>query len=770
MIQPPRFTGWSLLPIGLVAFAGAVLGLATAWAGPLPPAHSEGELTAEALAKPVLIYNRPYTGAIYADYVPGPAEVEAGFAPAMARNEYEPMQVGLYVPAGKEALKNVTLEVECAVPCSIGRIYYIPANELAWESDTSVDQIKTNFPGYEFPVDTKLLVNKRSSMPMFVPPDPRIAQIQPGRSAAFWVTFHTSTDHITAGTHKGRFSVSADGKALETVPFVVKVYPFALPRPKVHYGIYYLPYMTPAAFQGREFMKLYLADMTAHGRNLLNLEVPLDQLAKEGYNKDSSSPVDPPILGPSKTTLLFLDNYLSSTDYEADGGYNALKLVDNQIRMGKEAGLVQHDHPAVTYNSAFNVQNKVGVLESMRAYGATRDWPHFMLYMRDEPGPQAFEEVNKHVAEWKRLGATGIAAMSNIGAFGVGSVHGAWIVMAGQITPELMREAGRLGADVWTYDHTQRATNIELGRFYAGLYTWSLGLKGNVPYRYFSGGYRWDFENTMHFRANWTLHKPLALHGYVVASPSGPVPGVGWEGQREGIDDVRYLQLLEARVNAAGGNNPAALMAGRWLDDLRIRSYTTELRSYHYNVWGADFMRPNSRISPEDYHTIRATAAALIAGLPSARGELNPEPATWLRMKAKPLEEDAFAKASIDECLKALKSGTIKQKRQAAAALATRKAEDVLPARDLLVSLLETPEVRIVALRALTAIGPDGAPAIPALSKLLAHKDAFVRTAATYTLTLIGTAAADALAVAAKDSDVGVARIAQTALDKLKKQ
>jgi hypothetical protein len=751
-----------------MAGAGIVFGLAAVYAGPLPPVHREQDLQAKDLARPVVIYNRPYTGAVYGDYVPDATEVSAGFAPAMARNEYEPMQVGLYVPTGKAALTNITLEVKCPVPCSIGRIYTIPASELSWEADTSEALIKTNFPYSTFPVDIKLLVNKRSSMPLFVPPDPRIAEIQPGRSAAFWVTFKTDAT-IPPGAQPGTLILRVDGKELETVPFVVDVYPFALPRPKVHYGIYYLPYMTAAAFQGREFMKLYLADMTAHGRNLLNLEVPLDALAKEGYNQDSSSPVDPPIVGPSKTTRLFLDNYLSSTDYMPDGGYNALRLVENQIRLGKEAGLVQRDHPALTYNSAFSVQNKSGVLESLRAYGASREWPHFMLYMNDEPGPAVFEEVNRHVGEWRRLGATGIAAMSNLGAFGVGGVHSAWIVMAGQITPEMRREAERLGADLWTYDHTQRATNFELGRFDAGLYTWSLGLKGNIPYRYFAGGYGWNVENTMHFDADWKLHSPLELHGYVVAGPQGPVPGVGWEGQREGVDDVRYLQLLEARVDAAGKYRPAAFKARRWLERLRARSYTTELRSYHYNVWGADFMRPNSRILPEDYHAIRAQAAALIAALPAAPGELNPEPDAWVRLKPKPVEADAFAKASVDECIKALARGTIAQQRQAAGALAIRKAEDILPAREVLISRLDTPEVRMVALRALAILGADAAPALPALRTLLAHDDAFVRTGATYVLTLIGKEAAEGLAIAAKDTDLSVVGLAREALDKLAK-
>lgn len=76
----------------ITAGAGIAASVATVCAGPLPPIHREQDLRAQDIAGPVVIYNRPYTGAIYADYVPAATEVAARLAPAMARNEYEPMQ------------------------------------------------------------------------------------------------------------------------------------------------------------------------------------------------------------------------------------------------------------------------------------------------------------------------------------------------------------------------------------------------------------------------------------------------------------------------------------------------------------------------------------------------------------------------------------------------------------------------------------------------------------------------------------------------------
>ena len=764
MKRPAQPTARSTVATGIVPIAAIALAVVSVGAGSLPPAHQEQDLSAKDLARRVVIHNRPYTGAIFADYVPSAEEVQAPFAPAMARNEYEPMQVGLYVPSGEETLKNVTLEVRCPLHCQVGHLYYMPAEELNGLADSDESLVQANFPNATWPCDPKRLVGQRASLPMYVLPVPRIAEIRPGHSAAFWMTFRTD-GKTAAGTHPGTFVVRAEGEVVATVPFEVEVYPFVLPRPKVHYGMYYMPYQTPAAFQGRDFQKQYLADLAAHGMNFMNLDVEIPLLAQKGYDLESSTPVGPPEHNAwgSVSTRLFLGNYLGPEDYQPDGGYNALKLIDTQIRMGREAGLIQRDHPAVTAQSGFNVPNKALALAKIRQYGAARDWPPLLLYMRDEPGPEVFAEVMEHVGEWKRLGAAGIAAMSGLAAFGVGSVHSAWTVLAGQISPELRREAEGLGAQLWTYDYNLRTTNIEANRFFAGLYTWSWGLQGNMPYAYMG-----EPHQQPHFDAQWKLSGPSIL-GYVIPSPAGPVPGVGWEGRREGVDDVRYLQLLEARLDAAREDDPTAREVRQWLACLRDRSRATEFQPYRFNAWGADYLDPHSGLAPGDYDAIRAAAAGFIMRLPPATGETNPEPPEGVHVSVKPLEGDAFAEATLSECLRALETGTISEQRQAASALTRREESEVLPALPLLIPLLDEPEVRLVALRALANLGPQAAPAIPALRPYLDSEDAFIRVGVTYTLTRIGPAAAAALARCVRDPDPSIAALARDALDHVEK-
>ena len=78
--------GFRSLTSAAAAFTAAVVMVsATLQAGPPPPVHREQDLPPAVLARPVVVYNRPYTGAIYGDYVPSAEEGKVPFAPAIPR-------------------------------------------------------------------------------------------------------------------------------------------------------------------------------------------------------------------------------------------------------------------------------------------------------------------------------------------------------------------------------------------------------------------------------------------------------------------------------------------------------------------------------------------------------------------------------------------------------------------------------------------------------------------------------------------------------------
>ena len=306
----------SVVLTGILAATLAILNAACSRAAPIPAVHSdipvvhsERALPAEVLAKPLVVYNRPYTEAIYADYVPCAREVTAPFEMAMARNEYEPVQIGIYVPSFAKPLHDIRLEIECDIPFQTGYIYYQPREELPGNITNMLRDTDKPWEG------------KRDDIPLYIIPRNTITMLEAGRSGAFWVTFKTDAT-VPSGRHLGTAKVIASRKIIWELPLAVTIYSFELPRPTATFGFYYNPPQTPAKFQGLGFQRMYLADMAAHGMNTMNITLPYTTLAQPVQKECDedlfmtphiSNPNDP-VLGPlgvdpSSTSPLYVSNY-----------------------------------------------------------------------------------------------------------------------------------------------------------------------------------------------------------------------------------------------------------------------------------------------------------------------------------------------------------------------------------------------------------------------------------------------------------------------------
>jgi HEAT repeat protein len=96
-------------------------------------------------------------------------------------------------------------------------------------------------------------------------------------------------------------------------------------------------------------------------------------------------------------------------------------------------------------------------------------------------------------------------------------------------------------------------------------------------------------------------------------------------------------------------------------------------------------------------------------------------------------EAAAYRDKSTDECIAALSANDMPQRRAAATVLRER-GEGAAPATAALTELLDDPDVRVLALRALEHIGPAAASAAPAVRPLLDHPDRFIQLGARLTL------------------------------------
>ena len=494
-----------------------------------------------------------------------------------------------------------------------------------------------------------------------------ISKVASGKSVNFWLTFHASRE-TPAGLHKGKIRIKADGRPATVLDLEVRVRPFVLNRPRIPIGIWYLQ----SRAQPEPLAKAVFRDMAEHGQ-----------------------------------TSVGLYDYMPLAEQKAASGEQG---VLRYLALAKPTGLAHPDIPWLwltggdwdyvedgkkfTATQESKTKDAVWLNDELRKKGL----PKLILYGGDEPR-YPWPELREMFLPWREIPIRVGTAMDSRGAYGHSDLHDVWIVHCNVLTPEMRDEAARMGAQVWMYSCMTIPSETLRQRYLAGIFTWSNKVLGS---------YLWQGPGL--YELFWWQE-----------AGKGPIPMVGWETRREGVDDYRYLQMLEDCV-AAKPDDTLAVEAAGWLEALRLRYNMNPLK-----------VEPGLPLALGEYDSIRSKAADYIERLGSVSEEdLNAAPVTTLRDEAKP-----FRRKSVRQCIKGLSHRDWRVRRSAAWAL-FEMGPAAAPATASLADLLDDPQVRIPALRALEAIGPDAYTAVPQVASLLAHPDAYVRIGATYALGAIG--------------------------------
>ena len=589
----------------------------------------------------------------------------------LARGEAESLAIGIH--ALGDGVKSLRLDVECDLEV---RVYRGIDSEVRKMFDEM-----PNTPGswiYGAYLDESNV----------------IASVGKGRSDIFWLTVLTKPD-TAPGLHQGKIRITSDyvDPAVKTVTELdleVKVRPFVLQRARAAYApFFYVEWgggnALPRFAQTDEWIRRLYLDMVEHSHNSVTFYG-----AWPGIDLEQIPP--PP------------NRYMSSF-----------------LPLGKEVGLFTPDVPVISFVTGLgpseseggtSTEHKNHAMDWLDAECRKQGWPELVSYGWDEPGYPCrgtrHAEFRKYHEPLRDVRVRVGAAMAADAAYGYSELTDYWIVYTGQITPEMCLEAQRLGAEVWTYSCHLHAHQPLNGRYYAGFYMWVYGLKGHTTWHHYAQG---------HFKHIWMRE-----------SDTRPMPTVGWETRRDGIDDYRYLQMLEDSI-AANPRNPVAVKAQKWLDSLRQR------------LMGADphLVKPGEPLALEQYDRIRSKVADYIEELgPVVEQETVPGvPSVKKWPRGLKDEGKLFRGKPVEECMQGLRDDDHGVRRAAAWALCER-GPAAAPATRLLAAQLKDEEVRMPALRALEAIGAEAYPAVPEIRKLLSHSDAYIRLGATYALGAIG--------------------------------
>ena len=435
---------------------------------------------------------------------------------------------------------------------------------------------------------------RRLGIPLFLPEEAK-GPLRAGRNTVFWLTVFIAPE-TAAGIYQEKLTLtlrhtpSGPKESIE-VPFTVEVLPFKLPRADIAFGMYHLLFRIPEAYRSADYEQMYFEDMAAHGH-----------------------------------TSAFIPSTAGELGFDHTGKVNLSgTLFERNVLAQLKAGLLHEDVPVMMYGHSTHDHpgRYTEFARELKKACRKRGWPEMVLYAPDEPraeGKRRYEEKfgkGSYMRGFEELNAARSQMRTITAIFGeevktFGKYLSVWVVRSGTITRETLRLARELKRELWTYDCDHRGTNPAYQRFYPGLHTWALGLKGNFLWAYnHSAQFSWEQDRTCE-------------HSYVSPSKAGPVSMVGWEARREGIEDYRCLSYLEQLVGQEA-DHPLAGEAGDWLANLRkrvnVRLWTDEdaksLKEKWSNTWWdiADLYNPNQEIDVTEYQLIRQKAQRYIARL-----------------------------------------------------------------------------------------------------------------------------------------------------------
>ena len=470
----------------------------------LPPLRTPPAFSDEARRLGFAIWWSDYSQHIFQEQPPTEEDLRRAPVARTAAGEYEPLVLGLW---GIDYTGLVTVTVEKPpFPLTVRTLTFNPR------------PVPSEYDGGRT-LDGSRVVGFANYLP-----ENHTVTVEPGRNGVAWLTFSVPED-----TKPGRYDVELQlvlhsKRKIHHLSAAVEVLPLTLPRANIAYGMYFSPYVSwlGTRYTSPGLIRKYWEDLKQHGMTSCTL-YNYSRLHDDAGN-------------------LKLD------------GVREIEWLEEMIAVG----LVTPDVPVMFLDGGGVRREHPKAQEIFAAFKeeiARRGWPEFLWYGPDEPAVNEQSLASLQTLQPLRQQFRVVTAISDHAATTYADLLDVWTVNAGRTSPELQKLAADKGAEVWNYTCSNRGMgNSPFERFYAGVYTWALRLKGNFIWAY-AQNYTWEGDRN-------------AVYCYGLPSDGGPIPSVAWEARREGVEDYRVLVLLESLI-AKKPDSTEARAAKTWLDGVR---------------------------------------------------------------------------------------------------------------------------------------------------------------------------------------------------------
>ena len=393
--------------------------------------------------------------------------------------------------------------------------------------------------------------------------------IEAGDGGQFWFTVAVPPG-TPPGEYRGEFSITG-GAAEARLPVALTVRDILLLEPDVAFGTWHYPRdwsgkMGPL-YAVPDLENIYLADQRRHGMNTVA-------------------------------------GWCFAERKDRDGKvYVTYSEIEQMVQAVKRAGLCR-EHPLLMLTwgvgGSFGEFARRGeTIMDIHTRARESGWPELIFCVLDEPVSMGIDHRLPGIMEYytplrKKHGVRTATADLPQGFRVTGKYYDLWIAngsgyeqIDGQKTVRDL--AAERQAELWMYNCGMPGKSPLWDRYYAGLWTWRTGVRGNMSWCY-----------------GW----------YVRITETGfPEGRLAWEGRLAGVNDYRYLHTLERAITSAGergaDGNTSVTAAQSFLDNLR-RRIPLEKRDPGRRRYGGDMSfieNPLPEIAPEEYDRIREQCA-----------------------------------------------------------------------------------------------------------------------------------------------------------------
>jgi len=376
--------------------------------------------------------------------------------------------------------------------------------------------------------------------------------VERGKSADFWVTVYVS-ENADSGTYHGIMTVTSGDNGPVKIPVELKVLPAKLEEPKdVQFAMLYTvspfgQYFKPGMHDQlkREALEFY-KELRAHGMTAIspkNSDWPYRKGNIDGLKAEVRTALDAGLNGP----VLW---YMSSLINGAKGGKK----------------YAYYDGKCDNWDETRDLRNLKEIIGAVKETGKKEKWPEVVFITVDEPGTDTedrkildtrMEILEKTLKTVHETGAKGAATLTeplddkhnnppfvkvqnelrdrwnNVRPYCDIRIYG-YSYPQGQTNLYAEKDdSERRGHEMWFYNNKAVMGNDRhMARVFFGLWGWKVGAKGLTAWTY---------------------------------------PGkrtVQWELVREGIDDFKYLSLIERLLKTRAKGDSDRTEAERFLQEI----------------------------------------------------------------------------------------------------------------------------------------------------------------------------------------------------------